>query len=63
MAEIINLRLARKAATRAKAQTSAAEARAKHGQTKAEKQATAAETTRHTRTVEGAKRTPKSPSP
>ena len=63
MAEIINLRLARKAAARTKAQTTAAQNRAHFGQTKAEKHATAAETTRLTRTVEGAKRTPTEPKP
>jgi hypothetical protein len=55
MAEIINLRLARKAKARALAATTAAANRAKFGATKAERQARAAEDARLSRTVEGAK--------
>lgn len=46
MAEIINLRMARKAKARAEAGRQAEQNRAKFGQTKAEKQARKAETAR-----------------
>jgi hypothetical protein len=56
MAEIINLRMARKAQARA-ADTAQAEAnRAKHGRNKAEKAATQAEIARIDRAVDGARR-------
>jgi hypothetical protein len=55
MAQIINLRMARKAQARA-ADTAQAEAnRAKHGRNKAEKSATQAEVARIDRVVEGAR--------
>lgn len=57
MADIINLRMARKAAARTKAQDKAAQARARHGQTKAEKQAATQTANRLARTVDGARRT------
>lgn len=56
MAEIINLRMARKAKARAEGKTQAQVNRTMHGRTKAERQATEAETARLTRTVDGAKR-------
>lgn len=56
MAEIVNLRLARKARQRADAATIAAENRARHGRTKAERARDSAEAERLTRTVEGARR-------
>lgn len=46
MAEIINLRLARKARTRSKAAEQAAENRARHGRTATERQRQQAETER-----------------
>ena len=49
MAEIINLRMARKAKARAGAEKQAGENRAKFGQTKAEKQARKAEDARATK--------------
>lgn len=55
MAEIVNLRTARKARDRRAAQDAAAANRAKFGRTKAEKAATAVETARIGRTVDGAK--------
>lgn len=56
MAEIINLRLARKARDRRKAGETAATNRARHGRTVAERRETAAETARVLRAVEGARR-------
>ena len=56
MAEIVNLRMARKAKARAADKAQAAESRAQHGQTKAERKATEADVTRIARAVEGAKR-------
>lgn len=56
MAEIVNLRMARKARARAAGKAQAAENRALHGQTKAERKATKADMARITRTVEGARR-------
>lgn len=55
MAEIINLRMARKARARAAAEAQAAENRARHGRTKAEKRATAMEDARRRRGLDGAK--------
>ncbi len=56
MAEIINLRMARKARARDADKHQADESRARHGRTKAERGAAEAEAVRLTRTVEGAKR-------
>lgn len=56
MGEIINLRMARKAKARAADKAEAQANRAKHGRSKAERQATEAEIIRFTRTIEGAKR-------
>jgi hypothetical protein len=55
MAEVINLRLARKARSRDQAAKAAAANRAKHGQSKAEKATTQVETARITRLLDGAK--------
>ncbi|MCJ2182638.1 DUF4169 family protein [Novosphingobium sp. 1949] len=55
MAEIVNLRLARKARARADAGAKAEAARARHGQTKAERQITQAERARRERTLDGAR--------
>ncbi|MBN8831261.1 MAG: DUF4169 family protein [Sphingomonadales bacterium] len=55
MAEIVNLRLARKARDRAKAAQQAAENRAKFGRTKAQKQLDKAEAERRVREVESAR--------
>lgn len=56
MAEIVNLRMARKAKARGAAKTQAEVNRAKHGRTRSERKATEAEAARLTRIVEGAKR-------
>jgi hypothetical protein len=56
VAEIINLRRARKAKARATAETTAAANRAAFGRTRAEKQAAAADTDRRDRALDGAKR-------
>jgi len=56
MAEIINLRLARKARAHTKAEEQAAENRAKFGRSKAEKTIQQAEADRQARTLDGAKR-------
>lgn len=56
MGEIINLRMARKAKARAADKAEAQANRARHGRTKAERQATEAEIVRFTRTIEGARR-------
>ncbi|CDO36275.1 DUF4169 family protein [Novosphingobium sp. KN65.2] len=56
MAEIINLRLARKARDRAADKAQAHSNRALHGRTKAERKATEAEAARFDRTLDGAKR-------
>ncbi|SFR79873.1 DUF4169 family protein [Sphingomonas jatrophae] len=56
MAEIINLRTARKAKQRIEAKTVAAENRAKHGRTKAEKAAEAQARDRTEQLLDGAKR-------
>lgn len=58
MAEIVNLRMARKARARSEAGQAAAENRAKHGRSKAEKARDLLEAERLARTVEGAKRDP-----
>ncbi len=56
MADVINLRLARKAKARASSAQQAAENRALHGQTKAAKAKLARETERTARQLDGAKR-------
>ena len=56
MAEIINLRLARKARAREEAERQAAENRAKFGQTKAQKATQRADAERQARTLDGARR-------
>ncbi|MFK4873154.1 DUF4169 family protein [Novosphingobium sp. ZW T3_23] len=56
MAQIINLRMARKARTRDAAQQQAQASRARHGRTKSERDAAEAETARLDRVVDGAKR-------
>lgn len=56
MAEIINLRQARKARRREAASQLAAENRARFGQTRADRARAAAETSRIERTVAGARR-------
>lgn len=56
MAEIINLRLARKARQRADAATAAAENRARFRRSKGERARDTAEADRLSRTVEGARR-------
>jgi hypothetical protein len=56
MAEIINLRMARKARARAVDKAQADANRAAHGRTRGERKATEAEITRLHRTVDGAKR-------
>lgn len=56
MAEIVNLRLARKAKRRAEGDAVAATNRAKFGATKAERTKLALETNRRDRTLDGAKR-------
>lgn len=53
MAEVINLRLARKARARREAEVQAAANRALHGRTKAEKSAEKAERAKAERHVEG----------
>lgn len=56
MAEVINLRLARKARARTDAAQQAAENRALHGLTKAERQTQARERERLAKVVDGARR-------
>jgi hypothetical protein len=56
MAEIINLRMARKARDRARAAQDAAENRTRFGRTKAEKTRDATDAARLDRTVDGARR-------
>lgn len=60
MAEIVNLRLARKAHDRKQAAQHAAENRARFGRTKAEKQRDKIEADRASRTIDGAWRDDKS---
>lgn len=55
MAEIINLRTARKAKARAAAMATAAQNRVLHGRTRAEKSADHAEAERRDRALDGAK--------
>lgn len=57
MAEIINLRLARKARNRSRAESEAKANRAKFGRTKAERHGQDIEDARERRTLEGAKLT------
>lgn len=56
MAEIINLRMVRKAKARATAQASAEANRAKYGRTKAERKATEREEEVRARLLDGARR-------
>ena len=56
MGDVINLRLARKAKARVDAAAKAAENRARHGRTKAEKAAEAIEQARRDAVLDGAKR-------
>ena len=56
MAEIVNLRLARKAAARRSKEAEAAASRLAHGRTRAEREATRAETERAARLLDGARR-------
>lgn len=56
MAEIVNLRLARKVRDRAQAEQKAAENRAKFGRTKAQKKADKDKADREARTLDGARR-------
>lgn len=56
MAEIINLRMARKAKARAADTAKAQASRAKHGRTRAERKAADAEIARLNHVVDGAKR-------
>lgn len=61
MAEIINLRTARKARARAEAQARAAENRRLHGRTKQEKRATQDEIDRRETLLDGARREEETP--
>jgi hypothetical protein len=56
MAEIVNLRQARKARDRAQAAETAAQNRARHGRTRAERTASEAEAARAARDLAGKKR-------
>jgi hypothetical protein len=56
MAEIVNLRLARKAAARRSKEAEAAANRLAHGRTRAEREATRAEAERAARLLDGARR-------
>lgn len=56
MAEVINLRQARKARAREQAQVQAAANRARHGRTKGERAAEALDAARAERRIDGAKR-------
>lgn len=56
MGDVVNLRLARKAAKRASAERTAEENRRRHGATRAEKAIAKAEEARNRRTLEGARR-------
>ena len=60
MAEILNLRLARKQRDRATREASATANRAKFGLTKAERVAQSAEASRRESTLDGARREPES---
>lgn len=55
MGEVINLRLARKAAARAAKEAEGAANRARHGRTRTERAATKTETDRSARLLEGAR--------
>lgn len=56
MAEIVNLKRARKAKAKAEKETAAAANRAKHGRTKGDKAKDADEAARRARLLDGAKR-------
>ena len=56
MGEVVNLRLARKAAARRGKEAEAAANRAAHGRTRAEREATKAEKERAARLLDGARR-------
>jgi len=56
MAEIVNLRMARKARKRTEAAETAAAARARHGQTKADRTRTNTDAAREARILDGARR-------
>lgn len=56
MADIVNLRMARKARARSRAQEDAAQNRAKHGRTKVEKRQNEAEAAKVARLLDGARR-------
>ena len=56
MAEIVNLRLARKAAARRSKEAEAAANRLAHGRTRAEREATRTEAERAARLLDGARR-------
>ncbi|WP_295528609.1 DUF4169 family protein [Novosphingobium sp. Chol11] len=56
MAEIVNLRMARKAAARGKAEAAASQNRAKFGRSKAEKAGAALDNARAERRLDSAKR-------
>jgi hypothetical protein len=58
VAEVVNLRMARKAKARAARETDAATNRAAFGQTKAARERAAAETRRRALLLDGAKREP-----
>jgi len=58
VAEIVNLRAARKQKARAASAATADANRVAFGRTRAEKQATQAETARHARTLDNARREP-----
>lgn len=58
MAEIVNLRRLKKARARDEAATLAASNRARHGRTRAEREATEAETRRTDKALDGALLTP-----
>ncbi len=58
MAEIVNLKGARKAQTRAEAEAGAAANRAAHGRTKAEKKSSKAKVERASKQLDGHKRGP-----
>lgn len=63
MAEIVNLRSARKQKARSEKERAAEANRALHGRTKAEKQAEASSRARDAATHEGHRREPASPAP
>ena len=63
MAEVVNLRLARKAKRRAAAEDAAAQNRAAFGAAKGERVQTATQSERLKKTLDGAKRAPQSDPP